>query len=206
MKVVLFDADGVLVDSYATYRRIWNRWSTVHLLDPDQVWAATHARRATDTVREIAPHLDAEDEYRRLRKYMTEENDGFPLFEGVRDLLNRLPSDRWAIVTSGRDTHVRHRLAAGGAAGPSVLVDGAMVTVGKPAPDGYLLAAELLSADPRDCLVVEDAPAGIEAAKHAGMHVIAVATTHNREDLHRADQVVDSFPTAAEHVTTWMNL
>ena len=204
-RAALFDADGVLVDSYSAYRRIWTRWSDHQKLDPEIVWAATHARRAVDTIQLVAPHADTDREYDRLRAYMAEEGDAFPLFPAVAVTLNRLHRAQWAIVTSGRAENLRHRLRAGGAAEPKVLVDGSMVSEGKPAPDGYILAATLLGASPRDCLAIEDAPAGVIAAKSAGMRVLAITTTHDALALEAADEILASFAFAADRVHDWID-
>ncbi|WP_432488649.1 HAD-IA family hydrolase [Kineococcus sp. SYSU DK018] len=159
-RAVLFDADGVLVDSHAGYRNVWQRWSQLHQLDPVVVLAATHARRPVDTVAEVAPHLDAVAEYARLVDYVNELPGAFPVFPDAGDLLALLAPERWAVVTSGDADRVRERLRAGALPVPRIVVDGQAVRRGKPDPEGHLQAAEQLQMRPGDCLVVEDAPAG----------------------------------------------
>lgn len=203
-RAVLFDADGVLVDSYGAYRDVWRSWSEHHGLDADTVWRATHGRRLVDTVMAVAPHLDPQAEHELLNRLMVSQGASFPLFAGVPALLNQLPREVWAVVTSGRSEAVIQRLVAGGAATPSVLVDGRAVPRGKPHPDGFQLAAERLSAEPGACLVVEDAPAGIEAGRAAGMRVLAISSTHGQEDLARAHEV-PSFSAAACAVRAWLS-
>ena len=203
-RALLFDADGVLVDSYQAYRRIWTRWSNRHGLNPDVVWAATHGRRAVDTIAQVAPELDASFEYREVRRYMSEEVDAFQLFPAAADFLASLSESQWAIVTSGRSTTVRERLRSGGAPEPEVLVDSSMVLHGKPHPEGFLLAAGMLGVQADACLVVEDAPAGIRAGRAAGMRVLAISATHDELDLVEADQVVASFSAALVHLKAWI--
>jgi sugar-phosphatase len=203
-RALLFDVDGVLVDSYQAYRRIWTRWSNRHGLDADVVWAATHGRRSEDTIAEVAPELEAPAEYLILRRYMNEDGISFPLFPAAADLLTALPPSAWGLVTSGRSTTVKERLQAGGAPVPSVLVDGSMVAQGKPHPEGYLLAARLLGVQPEGCLVCEDAPAGIQAARAAGMRVLALGTTHDELELEEADKIVGSLSEAVVHLKAWL--
>lgn len=197
-RAVLFDVDGVLVDSYPAYRRIWSRWAAHHDLDPDLVWSRTHGRRPVDTIQEMAPHLDAAAEYRRVREFMADETDNFPVYPDAAAVLNRLQHRRWGVVTSGRTPTVLHRLRAGGLPDPPVLVDSSQVRRGKPDPEGYLRAAQLLNVPAADCLVIEDAPAGVAAARTAGMTVIALRTTHADDELaaahRRADTLSDAFP------------
>ena len=203
VRAVLFDADGVLVDSHAGYRSVWDRWSALHGLDPVLVHAATHARRPVDTVAAVAPHLDPGAEHARLREFVAELPGAFPVFPDAAPLLAALPVDRWAVVTSGDAGSVRARLRAGASPVPSVLVDGSAVAVGKPHPEGYLLAARLLGVEPADCLVVEDAPAGIEAGRAAGMRVVALTTSHPAADLTAAHVVVGSLSQATPEVLAW---
>ncbi|MFD4872469.1 HAD-IA family hydrolase [Streptomyces sp. NPDC058420] len=204
-RAVLFDVDGVLVDSYPAYRRIWSRWATHRGLDPDLVWSHTHGRRPVDTIRAVAPHLDAAAEYRLVREFMAHEGDSFPVYPDAAAVLRLLRDRRWGVVTSGRTPTVLPRLRAGGLPDPPILVDSSQVRRGKPDPEGYLRAARLLDVPAPDCLVIEDAPAGVEAARAAGMTVIAVRTTHPDEELaaahHRADTLSDALPL----ITDWLD-
>ncbi|WP_230393744.1 HAD-IA family hydrolase [Plantactinospora alkalitolerans] len=202
---VLFDVDGVLVDSYPAYRRIWSRWATLRHLDPDLVWSHTHGRRPVDTIRVVAPHLDAAGEYRLVREIMAAEGDAFPVYPYVPAVLSLLDGHRWGVVTSGRTPTVMQRLRAGGLPDPPVLVDSGQVRRGKPDPEGYLRAAHLLDTPAANCLVIEDAPAGIEAGRAAGMTVIAVRTTHPAEELTGAHHRVDTLSDTVPFLTDWLN-
>ena len=197
-KAVLFDVDGVLVDSYPAYRRIWTRWADHRNLDPDLVWSHTHGRRPVDTIQAVAPQLDAAAEYSLIREFMATEGDGFPVYPDAAAVLRLLQNRRWGVVTSGRTPTVLQRLRAGGLPDPPVLVDSSQVRRGKPDPEGYLRAAQLLDVPAPDCLVIEDAPAGVEAARTAGMTVVAVRTTHRDHELagahHRVDTLSDTVP------------
>ncbi|MGW3789882.1 HAD family hydrolase [Micromonospora arida] len=202
---VLFDVDGVLVDSYPAYRRIWSRWATLRHLDPDLVWSHTHGRRPVDTIAVVAPHLDVDAEYRLVREIMAAEGDAFPVYPDAAAALSLLDGYPWGVVTSGRTPTVKQRLRAGGLPDPPVMVDSSQVRRGKPSPEGYLRAAHLLDTPAANCLVIEDAPAGIEAARVAGMTVIAVRTTHPADELtgahHRVDTLRDTIPL----LTDWLN-
>lgn len=175
---VLFDVDGVLLDSYAVYRRVWDRWSDENELDRAVVWAQTYGRRPVDTVQTVAPTLDPETAYVRLRELLSEESAAVGAYPGAAALLQTLPRSRWGIVTSGRRDTVLERFAAAGLPVPSVLVDAGRVQRGKPDPEGYLLGAREVDTAPACCLVVEDAPAGVTAGIAAGMHALGISTTH----------------------------
>ncbi|MEU8185417.1 HAD-IA family hydrolase [Micromonospora sp. NPDC049044] len=201
---VLFDVDGVLVDSYAAYRRIWDRWALHRSLDPVIVWAHTHGRRPIDTITVVAPHLDAEAEYRLVRDFMADEGDAFPVYADAPATLEIVRDQPWGVVTSGRALTVRQRLRAGGLPDPPVLVDSTQVTHGKPDPEGYLRAADLLRTSPERCLVIEDAPAGIAAARAAGMTVIALTTTHTAAQLADAHHVTETLGDAMPIIGNWL--
>lgn len=203
-RALLFDADGVLVDSHAGYRNVWDRWSRLRGLDPVTVLEATHARRPVDTIADVAPELDAVAEYQLLVEFVDDLPDAFPLFSAAPALLQELPPDRWAVVTSGDAERVRARLLAGRAQLPAVLIDGPSVLQGKPHPEGYLLAASRLGVEPRGCVVVEDAPAGIEAGLAAGMNVVALTTSHPATALTRATLVASSLEAARPALLAWI--
>jgi sugar-phosphatase len=183
VRAVLFDVDGVVLDSYAGYRSVWSRWCALRGVDLELAWAATHGRRPTETVAEVAAHLDPQDEYLVLKALLAEAGDVFPAYEAAPALLSALPASGWGVVTSGQRETVLARFEASCIPAPAVLVDGDDVTSGKPSPEGYLKAALLIGAAPEDCLVVEDAPAGVAAGKAAGMTVLALSTTHVRQEL-----------------------
>lgn len=207
MKAVLFDVDGVLLNSWAAHRRIWRAWTDRHSLDFEVVWAATHGRRIVETLADVAPELDPGVEEALLREIMLAEGDGaFPAHDGARDLLAGLPADRWGIVTSAKGDNVRDRFRVAGLPAPEVLIDNGAVSIGKPSPEGYLAGAAALGADPQDCLVVEDAPAGITAGVAAGMRVLAVATTHSVEEIADAHSWASSLEAAAPEIRGWLGL
>jgi sugar-phosphatase len=188
-RAVIFDLDGVLVDSTALVERTWRRWAALHDLDFARVLRVAHGRRAVETVRLAAPHLDAEAEADRLAAQEARETEGLVRIEGAVQLVNSLPKDRWAVATSGTREIATTRLAFASVPQPAVLVTADDVARGKPDPRVYALAAERLDVLPARCVVIEDAPAGIQGARAAGMPVIAVATTHPRRALQGADAV-----------------
>ena len=180
---ILFDMDGVLVDSRAAIERVRRRWARRHGLDEETVVRLPHGQQTRDIIAALAPHLDIMEEVRWLDADEAKDLEGMTAIGGAVRLLGDLAPNEWAVVTSsGRDLASR-RLAAAGLPLPLTLVSGDMVAQGKPAPEGYLLAAKRLGAPPDACVVVEDAPAGIEAALAAGMRVIGVATTYPRSRL-----------------------
>jgi HAD superfamily hydrolase (TIGR01509 family) len=183
---VLSDLDGVLVDSAAAIERTWRDFAARHGLDADHVVAESHGRRSTDLIRLVAPHLDAECEAARLESEELERAGELTALPGARELVAAVPPGRFAIVTSGTRALAEARLRAAGIPVPDVLISAEQVANGKPDPAGYLRAAELLGVEPEHSLVLEDAPAGVEAGRAAGMTVVAVLTTNSEEALHLA--------------------
>ncbi len=175
----LFDMDGTLVDSIASANRVWRRWAASHGLDPEIVLRTMHGVRAVETVRRLnVPGMDAEREAEILTLAEIEDVEGIVAIQGAKAFLHSLPADRWAIVTSAPRVLAVRRLAAAGIPEPRVLVTADDVAHGKPAPDCFLLAARSLGVAARDCLVWEDALAGIKAAEAAGAAVMVVSASH----------------------------
>lgn len=197
MTALLFDSDGVLIDSTPSYERVWRKWAEHHRLDGDVVVAATHGRREADTVREVAPHLDHDAEQPLFRQLLEAELPNIVAMAGAAELIAALPAGSWACVTSGGLAWVTARFSDAGLPLPSALVTADDVEQGKPDPACYLLAAHKLGRAPADCLVIEDAVAGIAAGQAAGMQVVGLATTHSREDIRAADYVFDTLEAAA---------
>ncbi|MCU0635751.1 MAG: HAD-IA family hydrolase [Gemmatimonadaceae bacterium] len=184
---LLFDLDGTLVDSAAAVERQWRAWGERHGLDGDALMRVVHGRRAIDTIRLLAPHADAEAEVAALSRAEADDTEGVVALPGARDMLAGIDVDAWAIVTSGTPDVARARIAAAGLPCPRVLVTAHDVQRGKPDPEGFRLAARHLGVATEACIVVEDAPAGVAAARAAAMRCIALTTTHDAYALHDAD-------------------
>ena len=189
---LIFDLDGVLVDSAAVVDRHWRRWARQVGLDPDVVLRAAHGRRTVEVVAELAPALVAGDEAARLEAAAGSDAEGLVVYDGAAELLRGLPPTVWAVATSAAGPTARSRLAAAGLPVPSVLISADDVRRGKPDPEPFVRAAEAMGYPPHQCVVVEDAEAGVEAALRGGMRVVAVTTTHSRDRLHRATAVASS--------------
>ena len=190
-KAILFDLDGVLVNSAECVERTWREWSARHRLNPEDVIGIAHGRRTIETVRAVAPHLDAQAEVAELEANEALTTEGVYEIEGARELIAHLPRGKWAIVTSGTRVIAEFRLKHVGIPIPQVMVCADEISHGKPHPEGYLTAAARLAVAPSDCVVIEDTPPGIEAAHNAQMHAIAVSTTYSREHLADADLIVE---------------
>lgn len=182
-KALLFDLDGVLVDSQAVVERTWRRFAERHQLDADAILKAAHGRRTSDTLKDAAPHLALDSAVAWLDATELADIDGLRVVPGATRLLAALPPTRWAIVTSCGRALAQRRLTSVGLPLPHVLVVSEDVKRGKPAPDGYRLAATRLGYDGADCVVFEDAPAGAAAARAAGARVIGLVTTYLASDL-----------------------
>ncbi|MGD8485992.1 MAG: HAD-IA family hydrolase [Chloroflexota bacterium] len=187
---VIFDMDGVVIDSGDVYAQHWRSWGAQHDIDYDTQIAHVHpGRPPVETIRIVAPRLDPEAEAAAFNATLDADDstDAVAAMPGAAALLGQLPAGRWTIATSAYRPIARQWLVHCGLPVPDALVTVDDIARGKPAPDPYLRAAELLGVEPAACLVIEDAPAGIEAAKAAGSTVLALCTTHDRKDLHLAD-------------------
>jgi len=189
----LFDLDGVLVDSRAVVERTCRRWAARHGLDSETVLRIAHGRRTRDTVTAVAPHLDLEQEVEWLDNAELVDVDGLAEVPGIRQFLATLPAGSWAVVTSCGPALARLRLTAVGLPIPEIVVTSDDVAQGKPSPDGYQLGARRLGHDAAACLVFEDAPPGIAAARAAGARVIALSTTQPDADFTGAEAVLPDF-------------
>jgi len=189
---VLFDLDGVLVDSTRSVDRQWRKWAQENNLEPDEVVRAAHGRRTIETVRQVAPHLNAEAEMRKIERQEVEDTDGVVVMPGAADLLRSIPDGRWCVVTSGTRLLATGRLRVANLPTPGIMVSADDVTKGKPDPEPYLKGAKLLGTKPEECLVIEDAPAGVRAAHAGKMKVIAITSTFPKAELKEADALVRS--------------
>ncbi len=175
---IIFDLDGVLVDSAAFVERQWRRWAGARGLQPEPFLQICHGRRAIETIRIAAPHLDAEAEVAILAADDEDSEPGLRALPGALRLLSQLPAASWGVATSGRRATAVGRLRAAGLPDPRVMLCAEDVGQGKPHPEVYQRAGIALGAAPSECVVIEDAPPGVEAARAAGMFPIGLATTH----------------------------
>jgi sugar-phosphatase len=198
---LLFDMDGVLIDSTPAVARVWRRWAIEHGFNPDEVVARAHGRPSLATVREYLPNADHEAENREVERREIEDLEGVVPLPGSLDLLASLPEDRWTIVTSATRPLAEARLHAAGLPVPLRLITANDITHGKPHPEPYLKASAILGSSPAQCVVVEDVPAGIQSGKAAGARVIALSTTLQAPALRRAGAAWVLNNCAAIHLT-----
>lgn len=184
---VLIDLDGTLVDSAPRILRVWEGWAARNGLDFERVRGVMYGRRSADTVRLVAPWLHTDREVEALEAEEISDMQSLRVYPGAPGLLQGLRASPHAIVTSGSRRTAEARLRHARLPIPGVLITADDIRSGKPAPDGYLLAAQRLAVDPAGCVVIEDSPVGVEAGRAAGMRVIAVASTHTGEELANAD-------------------
>lgn len=196
VKGILFDLDGVLIDSTAGVARVWHDWAARHGFDPEQTAHTAHGRRAIDTVRLLAPQLDAEAELKDLEAREIADSYDVTQFPGAAELLASLPSERWAIVTSGTRDLASHRLEVAGLPIPELMITGSDIQHGKPHPEPYQRGAALLGLAAAECVAVEDAPSGIRSARDAGMPVLGLPTTYPAAELSQATALLPSLAAA----------
>jgi mannitol-1-/sugar-/sorbitol-6-phosphatase len=183
---LLFDLDGVLIDSTPAVARVWSQWALQHGFDPTEVVARAHGRPSLTTVRELLPHADHEAENREVERREIADLAGVVPLPGAMELLASLPTNRWTIVTSCTRTLAVVRITAAGLPLPQKFITSNDIAQGKPHPDPYLKGAAVLGFPAAQCVVAEDAPAGIRAGKAAGARVIALRTTAPDSELREA--------------------
>lgn len=196
-KGFLFDLDGTLVDSLIAVEHCWLNWAKPRNIPADEVLGFIHGKQAITSLRHFMPGASEEaiqQEFLKLEKLESEDTNGIVALPGAVELLNRLNqlTIPWAIVTSGSIPVAYARHKAANLPKPEVFITAERVTHGKPAPDAYLLGAKSLGLAPADCIVVEDAPAGVASGLNAGCQVIAVNVPADTADLARVAQQLHS--------------
>ena len=183
---LLFDLDGVLIDSTPAVTRVWSGWAVEHGFNPDEVIAHAHGRPSLATIRQYLRNADHEAENREVERREIQDLEGVVPLPGALGLLASLPGDRWTIVTSCTRALAEVRIRAAGLPLPQQLITASDITHGKPHPEPYLKAASILGFAPSSCVVLEDVPAGIWSGKAAGEKVIAFTTTVKEAVLREA--------------------
>jgi sugar-phosphatase len=183
---VLFDLDGVLVDSTPAVARVWTAWAREHGLDPGNTVQRALGRPSIATIRELLPDADAEEEDAKVEQSELNDMEGMVALPGSVELLSILSEEHWGVVTSGTRSLASKRLHAAGLPIPKHFVTASDIRRGKPDPEPYLIGVESLGFPSADCIVVEDAPAGVRSGRAAGARVIAVRTTAKDGDLREA--------------------
>lgn len=169
-RALLFDNDGTLVSSLASVNRCWTRWAVEYgLTAEDFARIELHGRPAAEIAADLLPAHVVPQAVARIEDLEVEDvaDGGVSLLPGTKEFLTGLPAERWAVVTSATRRLAEARLGAAGIR-PKTLVAADDITRGKPDPEPYLLAARMLGVDPADCVVFEDAPAGLQAGRAAG--------------------------------------
>ncbi|WP_431991728.1 HAD family hydrolase [Streptomyces albogriseolus] len=201
-RALLFDNDGTLVSSLDSVNRCWTRWAVEYgLTAEDFARIELHGRPAAEIAADLLPAPVVPQAVARIEDLEVEDvaDGGVCLLPGTKDFLAGLPAERWAVVTSATRRLAEARLGAVGIL-PKTLIAADDITRGKPDPEPYLLAARMLGVTPADCVVFEDAPAGLQAGRAAGMTTVALATTHRAEEL-TADLVVKDLSALSALVT-----
>jgi len=183
---LLFDLDGVLIDSTPAVARVWRKWAKEHGFDPHEVVERAHGRPSLSTIRDFLPNSDHQAENLEVERREVEDLEGVVPLAGANELLKSLPLDRWAIVTSCTRRLAETRIKAAGLPLPKFLLTSSEVIHGKPHPEPYLKGAGMLGFSAPQCIVFEDVPAGIRSGKAAGARVIAFRTTSQDSELQQA--------------------
>lgn len=174
---LLFDLDGVLINSTPAVARVWRQWAIEHGFNPEEVVSRAHGRPSLTTVREYLPNADHEKENREVERREIEDLEGVEPLPGALELLASLPLDRWTIVTSCTRPLAEVRIKAAGLPLPRKMITSNDITHGKPDPEPYMKGAALLGFAAKECIVFEDVPAGVRAGKSANARVAAFTST-----------------------------
>ncbi|HTZ83325.1 MAG TPA: HAD family hydrolase [Candidatus Acidoferrales bacterium] len=183
---LLFDLDGVLINSTPAVARVWRKWAMERGFNPDEVVQRAHGRPSLTTVREYLPEADHHAENKEVERREIEDLEGVMPLPGALDLLGSLPSNRWTIVTSCTRPLAEVRIKAAGLPLPPKIITSTDIIHGKPNPEPFLKGAALLGFPAKECVVFEDVPAGVRAGKAAGARVIAFTTTVEKSTLQDA--------------------
>lgn len=189
---LLFDMDGVLVSSIGSVVRCWRIWAKKYDVPNAETYEVPHGMRAIDIIRTLRPDIDPLQGLREIEDLEIADTSDLRVLPGAKELLESLPPERWAIVTSATRRLMLGRLEVAGLPAPERIISADDVERGKPDPEPYRRGADLLGCRPEECVVVEDAPSGVGAGKAAGSQVLGVVGTHTLAQLHQADWVVQS--------------
>lgn len=182
-RALLFDLDGVLVDSTPVITRIWEKWAIEHGFEPEKTAREAHGRPSLESIRELLPDADHEALNRDLEQREIDDTEGVVPLPGIVRLLASVPQERWTIVTSCTLPLAQARIRAGGLHIPPRMITSSDISNGKPHPEPYLKGAKALGFDAAECIAFEDAPAGVRSAKAAGARVVALRSTDSDEAL-----------------------
>ncbi len=191
-KGILFDMDGVLISSIGSVVRSWKLWAKLYGVPDAENYVVPHGWRAIVIVKKLRPDIDPHEGLRVIEDIEMVDIDGLTVLPGVKALLESLPPERWAIVTSATRRLLRGRLTVAGLPIPGRIISADDVERGKPDPEPYRRGAELLGFEPRECVVVEDAPSGVGAGIAAGCRVLGVLGTHSAGELRAANWITTS--------------
>jgi len=183
---LLFDLDGVLINSTPAVSRVWRKWAVEHGFNPEEVVARAHGRPSLTTIREYLPKANHEAENREVERREIEDLEGVVPLPGALDLLASLPEERWTIVTSCTRALAEVRIKAAGLPLPRKMITSNDIQHGKPNPEPYSKGAALLGFPAEECIVLEDVPAGVRAGKSAGARVVGFTTTVEAPALEEA--------------------
>ncbi|KAG0749810.1 hypothetical protein G6F57_003740 [Rhizopus arrhizus] len=189
-KAFIFDLDGTVIDTTPQVVKFWTDLAIQNNLKPEQILETSHGRRTIETLERWMPHLATIEHVIELERKLALEKEGVTVLPGVLDLLESILPEDWTINTAGTNVMATARLQQFDIKIPIEMATGDKLTYGKPHPEGYLMAAKLINRDPKDCVVFEDAPAGVRAAIAAGMQCIACTTTHTVEQLKEAGATI----------------
>ncbi|MBK9081886.1 MAG: HAD-IA family hydrolase [Rhizobiales bacterium] len=194
-RALAFDMDGTLIDSRPAIEALWLGWAKRRNLDGQAILHTAHGRPGVATVAEFEPRVDAAAEWDGLMRQAAEMREGIAPIRGARAMLERLPADRWALVTASERALATRWLAVAGLPFPPLFIGAEDVSAGKPDPEGFLRAARRMGVAPAELLVFEDSLNGARAARAAGARLVAINAPQEARRI--ADAAADDFESVA---------
>ncbi|WP_108650852.1 HAD-IA family hydrolase [Dongshaea marina] len=195
----IFDVDATLVDTTTVINNIWKSWATKKNIGFELVYPHIHGRKVNETLKAIDPRYENICEETEIKIIAREQMSSARAIDGALDFVSSIPLSKWAIATSGPRAIATTSLKASGFPAPSNMICGEDVCKGKPDPEPFTRAADLLGVSPKECVAFEDSPAGVKSAKSAGCFTIALKTSHETDALAEADLLVDTFENISIH-------
>ncbi len=189
----IFDVDATLVNTTLVINNIWKEWAVQKGVEFSIVHPHVHGRKISETLELVGFQYANANEENVVKKIAIKAMELATEIDGALSFVKTIPKCSWAIATSGPRNVAETSLRVSGFELPEIMICGEDVSIGKPHPEPFVLAAENLGLNAMSCVAFEDSPAGVKSAKEAGCFTVAILTSHKESELALADLIVNSF-------------